>query len=200
MTTPMPVHVVGISGSLRKASYNTRLLQIASEMVPDDMTFQIYDIAPLPMYNPDLEVNGFPPAVEDFRAHLYAADAVVFATPEYNWSITGALKNAIDWASRNERNPAPGTLPPLYGKPYAMMGAGGLAGTARAQLHLRQIAAHLNMHGLNKPDVVISSAGQKFDAEGNLTDANALKFMREQLIALDAWTRLLRGENVKAKV
>lgn len=195
MTTP--VHVLGISGSLRKASFNTRLLHIAAGMLPDGMTLHIYDLAPLPMYNPDVEAHGFPPAVEDFRARIAAADALLIATPEYNWSIPGALKNAIDWASRPQR---PGVPSPLYGKPYAIMGAGGLAGTARAQLHLRQICAHMNMHPLNKPEVLITTASQKFDAEGNLTDANALKFMREQLAALDQWTRLLRGENVRAGV
>jgi chromate reductase len=88
----------------------------------------------------------------------------------------------------------------MYNKPFAIMGAGGMAGTARAQLHLRQIGAHMNLHALNKPEVVISYASQKFDADGNLTDANALKFMREQLAALDRWTRQLRGESHPADV
>lgn len=197
MTTP--VHVLGISGSLRKASYNTRLLHIAGGMLPPHMTLHIYDLNPIPMYNPDVEANGFPPAVEDFRARIAAADALIIATPEYNWSITGALKNAIDWASRTSRH-APGVPSPLYGKPLAIIGAGGLAGSARAQLHMRQIAAHANMHTLNKPEVVISYASQKFDAEGNLTDANALKFLGEMLVALDSWTRTLRGEVTQAGV
>lgn len=196
MTTP--VHVLGISGSLRKASLNTRLLHIAGGMLPPNMTLQIYDLNPLPMYNPDLEINGFPLAVEDFRARIDAADALLIATPEYNWSITGALKNAIDWASRAHR--VPGGVSPLYGKPLAIIGAGGLAGSSRAQLHMRQIAAHANMHALNKPEVVISYAGQKFDADGNLTDANALKFLGELMVALDKWTRTLRGEVTQAGV
>ena len=195
-----PVHVLGISGSLRKASLNTRLLHIAGEMLPPHMTLQVYDLNPIPMYNPDIEANGFPPAVEDFRSRIEAADALLIATPEYNWSITGALKNAIDWASRTPRSAPPGTVSPLYGKPLAIIGAGGMAGSARAQLHMRQIAAHANMHALNKPEVVISYAGQKFDAEGNLTDPNAVKFLGELMVALDKWTRQLRGENVQTSV
>lgn len=178
------IKVLGISGSLRKGSYNTRLLEIAKEHLPDGMTLEIAGIGDLPLYNDDLIVNGeFPAVVEAFKAKIRAADALLMAVPEYNYSVSGVLKNAIDWASR------PPATTPLNRKPLAMMGVGGRFGTTRAQLHLRQIAVFTNMLPLNKPEVLISNfPNRAFDDNGNLVDEMSVKFLSELLVALKDWT------------
>jgi len=181
MTISKPLHVLGISGSLRKASYNTALLHAAADLMPAGMTLEVIDLAPLPMFNHDFE-TPFPEAVVAFREKLAQADAILIATPEYNSSITGALKNALDWASRKP-------LPPLQGKPAAIMGAStGNFGTLRAQLHLRQILTHVGALTLGKPEVLVARAEQVFDAEGKLVDETARGFLRDLLAALAKWT------------
>jgi chromate reductase len=151
MTTPNPLHVLGISGSLRRASHNKPLLRAAAELMPTGMTLDIFDISPLPMFNRDSE-KPFPGAVVDFRTRLAQANALLIATPEYNSSVSGALKNAIDWASRSPQQP-------LNGKPVAIMGAStGNFGTLRAQLHLRQILTHVGALPLGKPEVLVGRA------------------------------------------
>jgi len=131
------VHVLGISGSLRKASYNTALLRPASELLPRGMTLEVFDLSSIPLYNDDVRALGFPKPVQEFRSRIAAADALLIATPEYNFSIPGVLKNAIDWASRPPD-------PPLDGKPLAIMGAStGNFGTVRAQMHLRQVCVDI---------------------------------------------------------
>ena len=180
-----PVHVLGFSGSLRKGSYNTNLLRAAADLLPDGMTLEVFDLAPLPLYNEDLRAAVYPPAVQAFRERLSAADALLIATPEYNYSIPAVLKNALDWASRPPE-------PPLTGKPVALMGAStGNFGTVRAQLHLRQVCVFTNMHPLNKPEVLVPRAMDKFDAEGRLTDEPTRGYVRDLLVALAAWTRQL---------
>jgi len=181
MTTIKPLHIVGISGSLRKASYNTALLHAAFELMPPGMTFEEFDLSPLPMFNQDLE-KPFPDAVAAFRDKLAKADAILIATPGYNSSITGAPKNALDWASRPPQ-------PPLLGKPAAIMGAStGNFGTLRAQLHLRQVLTHLGALPLGKPEVLVARAEQAFDADRKLVDASARGFVRDMLIALAKWS------------
>ena len=181
MTTTNPIHVLGISGSLRKGSHNTALLGAAAELMPPGMTLEIFDLAALPMYNPDHE-KPFPEAVIEFRTRLAQADAVLIATPEYNSSISGALKNAIDWASRPPRQP-------FNGKPVAIMGAStGNFGTLRAQTHLRQILTHVGALPLGKPEVLVGRAEQVFDTQGNLIDPTARGFLRDLLAALSDWT------------
>jgi chromate reductase len=181
--------VLGFSGSLRRASWNGGLLRAAGDMLPDGMSLEIFDLAGLPFYNQDIDTpDTRPEPVNQFVARLRAADALLIATPEYNYSITAVLKNAIDWASRPPKDS------PLDGKPLAIMGAGGLFGTVRAQLHLRQIAVFTNMLALNKPEVRIMRAWEKFDAEGNLTDEPSRQEVRALVEALAAWTRRLRGE------
>lgn len=175
----IPVHVLGISGSLRQNSYNTALLHAASELLPDGMSLKIADISQIPLYNADLEV---PSAVKDFKAEIAAADALLIATPEYNLSIPGVLKNAIDWASH------PARQSPLNDKPVALMGAGGRVGTSHAQFHLRQVLTHTNSHPLNRPQVAIQRAGDKFDAHGRLVDEDARQAIRLLLEALYSWT------------
>ena len=185
MTTPL--HILGISGSLRKQSLNSAALRAAQKLLPQGVTLEIFDLAPIPMYNGDLrEEQGFPEPVQQLRAKIAAADAVLIVSPEYNYSVPGVLKNAIDWASR-----APDQ--PFDGKPVAIMGAspGGL-GTARMQYHLRQVFVYLNGMLLNKPEVMISHAAAKIDAEGNLTDQATREHIEKMLQALVAWTVRLK--------
>jgi chromate reductase len=178
---PRPLHVLGISGSLRKNSYNTALLTTAMDLMPPGMQLEIFDLSPLPMFNQDEEVP-FPLVVADFRLRLAQADALLIATPEYNASITGALKNALDWASRPPKQP-------LNGKPVAMMGAStGNFGTLRAQLHLRQILTHVGALTLAKPEVLVARAGQAFAPDGELVDEAARAFLQDLLAALAQWT------------
>lgn len=181
MTLSKPIHVLGISGSLRQASYNTALLNAAVDLMPPGMTLDIFDLSPLPMFNQDFE-KPFPESVAAFRGQLARADALLIATPEYNSSITAALKNALDWASRSPQ-------PPLQGKPAAIMGAStGNFGTLRAQLHLRQVLTHVGALTLGKPEVLVARAEQAFDADGKLVDAAARGFLRDLLAALGQWT------------
>lgn len=185
---PIPVHVLGFSGSLRKGSYNSGLLRAAAELLPSGMTLEVYDLQPLPFFNQDVETAGFPDVVQQFKNRIAAADALLIATPEYNYSLPAVLKNAIDWASR------PIQTTPLNNKPLAIMGAGGAFGTTRAQLHLRQIAVYCNLLALNKPEVRIVRAWEKFDDNGNLHDEPTRRELRALLEALLAWTRRLRGD------
>jgi chromate reductase len=183
-----PVRVLGISGSLRKASFNSAALRAASELMPPDMTLEIFnEIGNFPLYNEDVKAQGFPKAVEDLGRRIAAADALLIVTPEYNYSVPGVLKNAIDWVSRLPEQP-------FNKKPVAMMGASmGMLGTIRAQLHLRHICVYLNMFPLNKPEVYIAKAQEKFDSQGTLTDEPTREQIRKLLAALDGWTRQLRG-------
>lgn len=185
-----PIHLLAFSGSLRKGSYNTRLLHIAAGMLPAGVSMEIFDLAPLPLYNEDVRQQGYPPPVEEFRSKIKTADGLLIATPEYNYSVTGVLKNAIDWASRPDGSALYG-MSPLYGKPMAMMGVGGRFGTARAQLHLRQIAVHVNMLPLTKPEIYIQNLPNKaFDEEGNLLDQNTVKLIGDLMVELARWARL----------
>ena len=181
-----PITVLGICGSLRKLSINRGLLRAARELAPQGVAIDTFDLLGIPPFNQDDEAN--PPAlVTEFKARIRAADAILFATPEYNYSIPGVLKNAIDWASRPYGDSA------WTGKPAAIMGASpGMQGTARAQYHLRQCFVFLDMHAVNRPEVLISLAGQRFDAEGNLTDAKSRQATANLVAALAAFTRKLK--------
>ncbi len=181
------VRVLAILGSLRKGSYNRMALEVARQSLPAGMTLDVADIGAIPLYNEDVRQQGFPAPVEAFRNAIAAADALLFVTPEYNYSMPGVLKNAIDWASRPPSQP-------FDGKPVAIMGASmGGFGTARAQYHLRQVCVYLNMLPLNRPEVMIPQAQNKFDAEGRLTDEPTGKFIGELLVALGEWTRRLKA-------
>jgi chromate reductase len=186
MADESTIRVLGISGSLRKASYNTAALRVACELAPPGMEIEAYQgLGNLPLYNEDVRTQGFPPAVQDLRDRIKAADALLFVTPEYNYSVPGVLKNAIDWASRPPEQP-------FDGKPIAIMGASpGALGTARAQHHLRQSFVFLNAHLLNRPEVMIGQAATRFDAEGRLTDEATRGFVQALLVALEAWTERL---------
>lgn len=184
MTTSL--RVLGISGSLRQASYNSAALRAAQSMAPAGMHIEIADISGIPIFSEDTEKKGFPPAVERFRNQIRAADALLIATPEYNYSMPGVLKNAIDWASRPPEQP-------FAGKPAAIMGASpGRLGTARAQYHLRQTLVFLDVHPLNKPEVMIASAHQAFNAEGQFQEESTAKLVRSLLQALHDWTLRLK--------
>lgn len=180
---PHTLHVLGISGSLRAHSYNTGLLRAAAELLPAHMGLEIFDLADIPLYNQDTEQAGYPHAVVMLRERIATADAVLFACPEYNYSITGVLKNAIDWASR------PRGSAPLTGKPAAIIGAGGRFGTTRAQLHLRQICTHLAMPVLPAPELMVVRAWDYFDQQGTLTDTSTREQLGAVLVALERWTR-----------
>ena len=180
------MNVIGISGSLRKGSFNTAALRAAQGLAPEGMTIERAEIGDLPLYNDDVRAAGFPPPVERLRAQLAAADAVLLVTPEYNYSISGVLKNAIDWASRPPSQP-------FEAKPVAIMGASpGLFGSARAQYHLRQMLIFLNAMPVNRPEVMIGQAQNKFDADGNLTDEPTREFIRKLLVSLRDWTERLK--------
>jgi chromate reductase len=180
------VVLLGISGSLRKGSFNTALLRAAIELAPRDTRIETADISSIPPYNEDVRVAGFPPPVNVLRDRIERADAILFVTPEYNYSVPGVLKNAIDWASRPPNQP-------FAGKPMGVMGAsGGLGGTMRAQYHLRQIAVFLDMHPLNKPEVFVRNAQTVFDDAGRLVDEPTRNVVRKHLEALAAWTRRLK--------
>jgi chromate reductase len=180
-----PISVLAFAGSLRKASWNRGLLRAARQVAPPEMTIEVFDLAEIPLYSEDVRQQGFPPAVEDLRERIRRADALLIATPEYNYSVPGVLKNAIDWASRPPDQP-------FRDKPVALMGASaGTAGTTRAQHHLRQSFVFLDGRLLVRPEVLIAAAAQKFDDQGNLTDEPARKLVADLLIALAAWTRRL---------
>ena len=177
------IKVLGICGSLRKGSFNAMALRVAQGLVPAGMTMEIADISAFPLYNEDVRAQGFPPVVQAFRDQIAAADALLFATPEYNYSVSGVLKNAIDWASRPPDQP-------FNEKPAAIMGASPSAlGTGRAQYHLRQSCVFLNMHLVNKPEVMIAAAHTKFNEQGKLTDERTRGFVRDLIVSLAAWTR-----------
>jgi len=186
MSTGGAIKVLGISGSLRAGSFNTAALRVARESAPDGLTIEPFDLAPIPLYNEDVYQKGFPPPVADFRARIKAADALLICTPEYNYSVPGVLKNAIDWASRPPDQP-------FDGKPIALLSASpAFTGGARAQYHLRQIFVYLNPYILNRPEVMISAAHTKFDAAGKLTDDKTREHIRGLLDALKAWTERFR--------
>lgn len=179
------MHFLGISGSLRKDSFNSGALRACADVLPPGVTLSTFDLSPIPLYNEDVRAQGLPDAVQQLRAQIKAADALVIATPEYNYSIPGVLKNAIDWASRPPEQP-------FNGKPIALIGAtpGGF-GTSRAQYHLRQVFVYLNAHLLNQPEVFISAAPSKFDANGHLTDTATAEQLGKMLAALADWSRRL---------
>ena len=177
------VSILGICGSLRKDSYNMAALRVAMALKPAHCTFTIADISAIPLYNEDVRQQGFPEPVQLLRDQIKAADALLFACPEYNYSMTGVLKNAIDWASRPPEQP-------FAGKAVAIIGAAaGMAGSARAQYDLRRSCVFLDMHVINKPEVLIGQAQTKFDANGRLMDEAARGFIRDMLVALESWTR-----------
>lgn len=177
--------ILGICGSLRKASINMAALRAAAANAPAGVDVDIADLSGIPVYNDDDYQAGFPAAVETLREQIRGADALLFATPEYNYSIPGPLKNAIDWVSRPPDHP-------FTGKAVGILGCSpGGSGTMRAQYHLRQVMVFLDMRPLNKPEVFIPAAGGLFDDSGNLTDAATAERLGELVAALAAWSKQL---------
>jgi len=177
--------ILGFAGSLRKNSYNKSLLQAALELLPEDAELEVFDLEGIPPYNQDLE-NQPAEKVREFKAKIKAADAILIATPEYNYSIPGVLKNAIDCASRPYGDNA------FAHKPVAIMGASvGMIGTARAQYHLRQCFVFLSCFALNQPEVMVSFAQEKIDKDGRVTDQKTRENIRQLLEGLVTWTRRL---------
>jgi chromate reductase, NAD(P)H dehydrogenase (quinone) len=178
-------NILGIVGSLRQASYNKGLMRAAQELLPEGVNLTVADISKLPLFNEDLESN-VPPEVQTLKRQIKEADAILIATPEYNYSVPGVLKNAIDWGSRPYGDNS------FDGKPVAIMGASvGMLGTARAQYHLRQTFVFLNMHPLNKPEIMVPFAAKNFDDESNLTNEQTKKLISQMLQSLVDWARRL---------
>jgi chromate reductase, NAD(P)H dehydrogenase (quinone) len=179
--------ILGISGSLRKASFNSSALRAAQQLSPGNTVIMFADLSAIPVYNDDVREQGLPQSVADLVAQIAKADAVLISTPEYNYTIPGMLKNAIDWVSK-----APGQ--PFRHKPVAIMGASmGAIGTARAQYDLRKVFVFLDAHVLNQPEIMIAVAQTKFDADGNLTDEATRSFISAQIVALKEWAIRLKG-------
>jgi chromate reductase len=179
--------LVGISGSLRKGSFNTMLLKAASQVLPFNVSMEIISIEDIPLYNADLDLPSAkqrPQPVEHFRKMLTDADGILISSPEYNYSIPGGLKNAIDWASRGEDSP-------LLRKPVAVIGATtGLWGTTRMQLAFHNVFLFLDMKPVYKPEVLVAQAEKKFDKNGNLIDEMAKKILKQKLEALKEMIQL----------
>lgn len=188
MTEENEIHVAAMVGSLRRGSYNQALYRAALELAPSTMRLRQVSIADLPFYAPDIDQPGEAPlSAETFRADLRAADALLIVTPEYNHSLPGVVKNALDWASR------PYDDAPIHDKPAAVMGvSSGATGAARAHLHVRSIAGALRLHLLASPNVMVGNAAAKFDQSGNLTDQATRDQVQSLMVALEAWTRRLR--------
>jgi chromate reductase len=181
-----PVRILGIAGSLRRDSFNRATLRAASELAPEGASIETFELDGIPGFNQDDEQNP-PGKVVELKQRVREADAILFVTPEYNYSIPGVLKNAIDWASR------PYGASAWNGKPAAIMGASvGAIGTARAQYHLRQMMVFLNMFPVNQPEVMIGNAAERFDAHGNLTHDPTKEFIRQLLQNLVEWSRRIR--------
>lgn len=184
------VRILGIAGSLRKDSYNRAALRNAQKLLPDGAALEIFELDGIPAYNQDEEQNP-PRRVVELKERIRAADAILIATPEYNYSVPGVLKNAIDWASRPYGDSA------WNGKPVAILGASvGLFGSARAQYHLRQMFIFLNMYAVNQPEVMIGTAQHRFDEHGNLTDEQSKKLLRQLLRNLVDQTRQMQEARV----
>jgi chromate reductase len=183
-----PIVILGIAGSLRKESFNRSLLRAAQELAPEGARIETFEIDGIPSFNQDQETNPHP-RVAELKQRIRAADAILFVTPEYNYSIPGVLKNAIDCASRPYGDSA------WTGKPVAVMGASiGTMGTSRAQYHLRQTFVFLNMYPVNQPEVMVSNAQKRFDQEGKLTDDTTKQLVQQLLSELVNWTKRLSND------
>ena len=171
------IHLVALNGSLRKQSFNLAALRYLQTILPEHVTLEILDLSQIPFFNEDVEAEGIPAVVQAFREKITAAQGILLATPEYNYSIPPVLKNALDWASRGKNIMAK--------KPTAILSASiGMFGGARVQYHLRQVTTALDMRTLNKPEVFITSAGSKVNDQGELTDERSQNNLKKLLDAL----------------
>lgn len=179
------ITILGFAGSLRKGSYNKSILRTAKELSPTNVSIEIFDLEGIPPYNQDMD-DRMPERVKEFKSRIQAADAILIATPEYNYSIPGVLKNAIDWASRPPGHNS------FAGKPVAIMSASpAMLGGSRAQYHLRQTFIYLDMYPVNKPEVMVPSANEKIDENGNVKDEKTRRKIKELVESLADWTMKL---------
>src|SRR6266700_4340220 len=186
MAQPSKLAILGISGSGRKRSFNTALLEAAKQLLPQNATLEIVDVSRLPLYNQDIE-HEMPVHVKKLKKKIRGADAILFATPEHNYSVTAVLKNAIEWGNRPPRDAS------WSGKPAAIISASSsLRGGARAQLHLRQIMIDLNMYPINRPQLLVANAREKFNENLQLADEETLQTLRDVLSSLVEWTHKLQ--------
>jgi len=174
------MHIVIIVGSLRKDSVNRKLALAAQGLLPEDATSEIAELHGIPLYDGDLEVN-YPEVVTDLRERIRKADGVLIAVPEYNYSVSGVLKNALDWVSRPPRTQ------PFNQKPVAVMGAGGMGGTVRGQMHLRQIMLYLEAYVMGRPELLLAQGTSKFDGEGNLIDEKSKEQLERFVASFVGW-------------
>ncbi len=187
------IRITGISGSLRRGSYNTALLRAIGELGLEAVEYDIVTLADVPLFNEDVERQGWPPRVQVLRDRLTEADGIILATPEYNYSISGVLKNAIDWLSRPERKG------PIFGKPAAIIGASvSRIGTARAQAHLRQVAFYNGMPLIPDVEILVAGAADKFDEAGRLTDSLTRELIQELGRKFAAWVRHHKARRSRA--
>lgn len=178
------IQIVAFAGSLRKDSFNKALLRAAKELAPEKMKIRIFDLQGIPLYNADVEEQGDPDRVTEFKDAIRSAEGVLITTPEYNHGVPAVSKNAIDWASRPPKNA------PLNQKPVGIIGASpGMTGSARGQSQLRQAFEFTDSYCMAQPEVLVSRAHEKFDENGILTDENTRKFLGNYLRAFDAWVR-----------
>ncbi|HUD09363.1 MAG TPA: NAD(P)H-dependent oxidoreductase [Patescibacteria group bacterium] len=178
------MQILGIGGTLRKGSYSKALLLEAQKLAPEGVVIEITEIGEFPLYNAD---NEMPSIVQDFKNKIKAADAILFSTAEYNFSVPGSLKNAIDWGSRPYGDNS------WEDKPVAIISEStGMLGGVKAQYHLRQMMLFTNMHPLNRPEVIVGNVAEKFDKQGNLMDEHTREKIKELLIALVAWAERLK--------
>jgi chromate reductase len=183
------ITILGFAGSLRQGSYNRALLRNCLELLPPDASLEVFELDGIPPFNQDMEASP-PPKVIEFKRKIEAADAILVATPEYNHSIPGVLKNAMDWASR------PSSQNSFKGKHVALMSAAtGLLGGVRAQMHLRQCFVFLDMYAVNKPEIFITFAAQKFNEQGRLTDSQTRELIKMLLANLAEQAGAVSGKD-----
>lgn len=176
--------ILGIGGTLRKGSYSKALLLEAQRLAPKDIVIEITEFGDFPLYNSDIPV---PKKVREFKRKIREADAILFSTAEYNYSVPGSLKNAIDWGSRPYGDNS------FEDKPAAIMSEStGINAGSKAQYHLRQMMVFLDVHVLNKPEVMVPQAKEKFDEKGNLADEHTKEKIKELLEALAKWAERLK--------
>jgi chromate reductase, NAD(P)H dehydrogenase (quinone) len=185
------LNVIAICGSLRKGSFNRMLMKATMCLAPDTMKFtEAPSFAEIPVYDFDAQnSSGFPAAAEAWANAIRAADGILIVSPEYNWSIPGGLKNAIDWVSRMKQ-------PPMTDKPVLLQSAaGGILGGSRMQYHLRQCLVSQDAVCYGRPEVIVTFAAQKFDESGNLKDQGAIDLIKQQLAGFEKFARKLAGKN-----
>lgn len=188
MATKTTFHLLGIPGSLRARSYNRALLRAATEVLPPGVSLDLFPLDDIPLYNADVQSQGDPEPVEELKRRIMAADALLIATPEYNYSVPGVLKNALDWASRPPKTCC------LRKKPIGIVGASsGESGTMRGQLALRQMFVFTGSLAMIQPELRVSNAGERFDADGRLIDGELRERLRAYLAALVEWAQLVNG-------